>query len=179
MVVNDKAKTIIKYVSVAALTFGLLLSIHNIEHTNNTIYEKLTCITLILSLLSAIVYCIYGYKKNAASYFKAFITFFALSRLPLIYTRVKMGGRVDRILLEAVVFAMLCILSIAKDLGKSKSILIAINNFLLTSHVTVTNIITNNKLNYLYGSIISTILSLILILMILAKYYDKQERGSK
>lgn len=139
----------------------------------------ITCVFRILVCTFAIYYVVAGCKKEeGATYFKAFMNLFALAMLLEIANLA--AYTTFSVVLFALSFGSLTVLSCALDLGEKKSTLLAgivavtgaaqfISFTMMDSVGTVTWISIGTYL----------LLALMCILMVYAKYQDKKERGSK
>lgn len=156
--------------------------IHIAQVLANGYVVTLDIITL-LSLLSATVYCVYGYKKDASNYFKAFILLLAIQELIRIPGIVKLGGVMsginisDYLIFIAISFAVMCVLFMAENLGKKKSVILGLVALLLNILIVIKSVI-NGYYFHLMVLLPNVVLFAVLVLMILAKYYDKAERGT-
>ncbi len=176
-------KTLVRVFGILAVIAAIGLAIYtlialNIKQANvgGIIMDSLG----ILSLISIAVYCAFGSTKKAALFYKLFICVFAISKLVNIYglSNGKFGAEV--ILPASIIFGMLCILGFATDLGKTKSLIFGLIALLASVFELITCIInTTAGFAGVCPCIANTVMCTVLFLMILAKYYDKAERGSK
>ncbi len=163
--------------SIGLVTYTLIARHIQQAHVDAIIMDSLE----ILSLISIAVYCAFGFTKKAASFYKLFICVFAISELVNIYGLSNGNFGVAALLPQSIIFGMLCILGFATDLGKTKSLIFGLIA-LLASVVALIVCVINNINDFWAGTvhcIANTAMCTVLLLMILAKYYDKAERGTK
>ena len=139
------------------------------------------CVIVIIALAFGLFYAFYGYKKEAAKYYKAFMVLSlisyvvsAISHLPYFANaKVRTFAAFARII-------PLIFLSFKKDFGKKNSVICASVVFICS----LINLIgTIMKLNfapvYILSSLNQVLLSAITIIFVEAKYADKEARGTK
>ncbi len=176
-------KTIVRVLGILAVIISIVLSACSLIALNikqarvdGIIMDSL----MILSLISIAVYCVFGYTKKAALFYKLFICVFAISKLVNIYglSAAKFGP--DVMMPASIIFGMLCILGFATDLGKTKSLIFGFIA-LLTSVIELIICVVNRAEGFVgvVPAIANTAICAVLLLMIFAKYYDKAERGTK
>ena len=132
-----------------------------------------------LTTAFAIYYILAGCnKKDGARYFRMFMILNALSILIQL-------AFVDQTaifrLMFAVIFASLCLLAFAKDLGQKKSITLASIVVAFSVVALVLELVVAKATEYAALTVFVTqvILGLATLLMVVAKYDDKKQRGSK
>ncbi len=183
METKSTGKTFVKVFGILAVIVAIGLTAYTlvalnikISNVNGIIMDLL----LILSLISIAVYCAFGFSKKAALFYKLFICVFAISILVDIYGLSNGGMGAESILPKSILFGMLCVLGFATDLGKTKSVIFGLIA-LLSSVFELIIIVINAPDAFMAACpcIANTTVCAVLLLMILAKYYDKAERGSK
>lgn len=142
--------------------------------------EIISSVTLFFSLLSVLIYCLFGFKKDGAFYYKCFIDMFIVF---LIADIVCFAGSplntIGILICSVLMFVCLFILGFANNLGKLKSYLLG--GLALSSNIAflIQIIIQEQYLDGVLFMVCRLILTIILLLMITAKYIDKAERKSK
>jgi len=129
---------------------------------------------LILTSVAGIYYILAGCKKKeGAAYYHWFMCLFAVCAL---ISLVCISGDPEATACVAVAYGCLCVLSVAKDLGKKKSLLFTVVVVLAAASQCL--VTPSDR-----GDVICTwsvlVLSLTSLLMTFAKYADKASRGSK
>lgn len=131
-----------------------------------------------ISLVFALIYISFEYKKNVSLFYKLFIGFYTVSQLFKFPSAIKMGGLFEVILI-AITFGMLCVLLIALNLGKWKSLSLACVVVVCSvCHLVKMFVSPTGKNAMNLGGIAYFVLSVVLLMVILAKYIDKDERGT-
>ncbi len=152
--------------------------------TDSMVWIRL--LTDLITVATGLMYLFFGYRKRAALYFKLFMGFFALSQALLLSDLLAdpMAQPFYFGIVYLLSFAAVLILSFGKDLGKGISLtligmlviggavvlvmtLFLLDDFAPSAFEAVTRGVTNFLLAVTAGS------------MVLAKYLDKAERGSK
>ncbi len=183
METKGMGKTLVKVFGILAMIVSIGLVAYTLTALNikqaragGIIMDSL----MILSLISIAVYCAFGFTKKAALFYKLFICIFAVAKLVNICILSNGIFGADVLLPNSIIFGMLCVLGFATDLGKTKSLIFG----LIAALASVVELIIcaiNNFEGFLgvVPAIANTAICAVLLLMILAKYYDKAERGSK
>ncbi len=184
METKSTGKTFVKVFGILAVIVSMALVSYTLiaRHIQQANIDAIVMDLLeILSLISVAVYCAFGFTKNAALFYKLFICIFAISELVNIYGLSNANFGADALIPNSIIFGMLCILGFATDLGKTKSVIFGLIAFLASMCALI--ICAINNINDFWGGtvhcIANTAICTVLVLMILAKYYDKAERGSK
>jgi len=125
--------------------------------------------------MMAALYAVFGYKKKAALYFKLFCWTFVLHDLIAVVLLVRIMDTLGIIML-AMSFFIIAVIAVTLNLGKRNSYILAIANILLFVVMLVRNIIGG----FPFSAPLSAILaSVILLVMVFAKYRDKDARGTE
>ena len=149
----------------------------------------------ILACLSGLYYTFRGFKKYAAPAYAAYMTLCAVySMLTTVAAAIQLGSR-DSVLLTAIIvaenaltFSCYQILVIQKDLGKARTLTagcVILGLVLLQLVPAIPFMFTHPELQASTGLVIVTrtvtklVLAVIAFVMILAKYTDKKERGTR
>lgn len=131
---------------------------------------------LILTSVSGIYYILAGgKKKEGAAYYHWFMVLFAFVGL---ITLVSLSGSAVSVLCFAVAYGCLCVVAAAKDLGKTKSLILILA---VVAAALVQGFLSVNAQgqDVLIRSWTVVVLALVSLLMTVAKYVDKASRGSK
>ncbi|GEM_PF-1655418 len=141
--------------------------------------------SVVLALLCdvfALLYCLTGYKKNSAFFFKLFVLSLYVAIAHNVYNRATLitaDSVPDVKLISSLIgFAMFSVFFFAKDVGKKRSLifaLVALASRLVYSYVSISKI---DFLSVLY-TMGSCVYYIVFVLMIYAKYKDKEARGTK
>ena len=144
---------------------------------------------MLVTVIFAVFYAFIGYKKAAAKYYHWFMVSYtiAIGVNLSFYIRNDILNK-DLVVWGLPIFGMMCILSVAKDLGKKNSMILGIVVLIGSVAAIVVSLMyapgiyrggntTNLQAIYRIGVQIS--LAVIMNLMIIAKYKDKAARGSK
>lgn len=161
-----------------------------INFSSRTTIAKIDVIVCVIALIFGIFYAFNGYKKDAAKYYKAFMILVFVSALNSIITPLSFiitsqsADAVSGIILTICHLPIaVCIgfLSFGKDLGKDKSIKLAIAVLVLNAIKLLYIVITGGTLGIttLSACIANAILAIIIVVFVSAKYADKASRGAK
>ena len=139
---------------------------------------KVSLILKIASLVFALIYMLYGYRKNANLYYKGLLATITLLQLINLICLIYLGKDIVFVTISAIMFGILLVLTIGNDLGKTKSLVLTSILFILQTYevfVVYSKTITAESISYL------TSLEIICLagIMTYAKYLDKTERGTK
>ena len=134
-----------------------------------------------IAIASAFFYAVYGYKKDAAKYYKAFLIALGLAKLAMVIVSVIESGVLGTgfgvsTVLFAVSFVLAAVLAFVKDLGKTKSLCAVAAMFVIDL---VNEVILLVKFADVFNAVIVLAVSIITVEFVIAKYIDKAERGSK
>jgi len=132
-------------------------------------------IALACACCFGLLYAVYGYQKDVATYATWFYGVFAIAEASKFY----LIKEYDGILLPTIIaFACLSVLAIAKNLGKEKSRSLCILILVAAICSAGYYLIMGQPVYALIGTT-EIILSFVLLIMMIAKYKDKEARGSK
>lgn len=147
-------------------------------------------IAAIFALISGIIYLAFGYKKNAAVYYKAFMVILVVVQAIICYRQ--MTGAISPDAVQAsfiaicniVSFIMLVILATGKDLGKAKAYVVASILLVCRLSILILDLIVFRGMLRFVIAIISFAVSDVLLagtafFMVTGKYLDKDARGTK
>ena len=180
MTVNSKTKKILQIVNFAFILIALGLRIYNL-FSIGSIYRLVADISGCLTLIAAIIYCVYGFKKDAAKFFKIYIWLYTIMSFIHIAIDLEGGTSYAVILLSALNFATAFVISVTEDLGREKTLSLGAINFASCAVAIIIAFATicNGSLEMIIVCIGQIIPAIIFNLMLLAKYVDKEERGTK
>ncbi|MBQ0083395.1 MAG: hypothetical protein KBS52_01330 [Clostridiales bacterium] len=140
----------------------------------------------IFTLVAGLIYLVYGYKKNAAIYYKIFMGFLMISQGVLIVELIN-GNTEPPIytsIIYAIAFIATVILTTAKDFGKAMTASIITVLALCRIAILIINLFSTETFdNTAFCQLSLDIANLLLVgtaaIMIAGKYIDKAQRGSK
>lgn len=168
-------RVIVAYVGIALLAASLvciLFSFFGKYETQMLFYLQLAHL---LSLVFAILYLLVRFRKDGAVFFKCFLAVMAATCLlrTVAVSTVSSGWVLACYVL---VFGILCVLFEAKDLGKFKSFVLGITALALEVISSVGIFASGWKA--ISGKLADVILALMLLIMIVGKYRDKEARAA-
>ena len=140
---------------------------------------KIDSIACLLALISGLVYCLNGYKKDVAKYYKAFMILYLISNISSIAMSILHASNIILIIANAVIIICVAFLALGKDLGEKKSNSFALVVLAINAIKLIYNIVANPTVGTVRGGITSLILACILCMFVSAKYADKASRGAK
>lgn len=154
------------------------------EFFSDTGLRMVSYIAEIIALISGIVYLAYGYKKNAAVYYKFFMVILVIGQAIICYRQTVGTFPImpSAAILNIISLIVLVILATGKDLGKSKSYLIVaillacrlialILDIIVFSGATIFSVISHAASNVLLAGAAA--------FMVTGKYLDKDSRNTK
>lgn len=140
----------------------------------------------IFTLISGFIYLVYGYRKNAAIYYKVFMGFLMLSQGVLVVELIngKTQSPIYTSIIYSIAFIATVILTTAKDFGKAMTIAIITVLALCRIAILLINLLSADTFdNTAFCQLSLDIANLLLVgtaaIMIAGKYIDKAQRGSK
>ena len=149
--------------------------------SNMPILQFFNDIVVIAALISGLAYAFYGYKKNVANYYKAFMylafvafTFSAISHL-LYFNNAKLNtcAAIARVI-------PIALLTFKMDFGRSNSVTCACLVFDFSLLILIGSlIIFGSKPANIILSLNQVLLSAIVMIFVAEKYVDKESRGTK
>lgn len=167
-----------------ALCFGVYAGFYTMFSKEAGIAMMVGAMCSLAAICASLMYLFYGYKKNAASYFRGFMIAYALSQLAGL---VIAGQNAEKtglgVLLVGAVYGPVLVMAVAENLGKKKSYTLCAIAVLLQIGVLVGAIITRGSANvgglFLMRGYMQLTLAVSMMLMTVAKYEDKSARGTK
>ena len=168
-------------IAVLLLVAVLLQIIAMYAGAQNATYEPVSYFKAVGNIFAAIFgiyYILAGCKKaEGAEYFRWFMIFFAILQLIMLL------GHKDTdtvsVLCMTVTFGIMLVLSIAKDLGQKRSLILALCVLVLTAIRMIALAVAGNFATDWIFVFTQILLALTCFVMILAKYQDKKDRGRK
>ncbi len=175
---QNKAIKVLSVVFALLLLIGMGVCVYDIAMNENGFAGAIIPIASAIVCAFGVYYVLAGCKKGEGStYFKWFVNIFALSDLLVLFNNRFMS--IGSVLMIAIVFGCLTVLSVAKDYGQKKSTLLAVIivaamviQLLLPTTVEVSSFVVIRKA-------IGLLLAVTTLFMVCAKYADKKARGSK
>lgn len=146
--------------------------------------RTVTYILEIIALISGVIYLAFGYKKNAAAYYKTFMVIMVITQAFMCYRQMITGVSEKVAILNIIPFAMLVILATGKDLGKATSYVIAAiplacRLIILILDITTFGVMPNTGFTIISHAVSNVLLAGTAAFMVTGKYLDKAERGTK
>jgi len=175
---EQSKKIVPRWAGVFLLVLGvaaLALNILDLTKKFGPIFNVSYCMEIISILLMGF-YCITGYKKSSARYFKGVLFARIISAALGLYI-VSMYSQIFAVICSVVSLMCLLTLAFVKDLGKGFSMCLSILIIVASSTNFAYYTGLTGSVNACHAT--AVLLSVILLLMILAKYADKAARGSK
>ena len=172
-------KTIYKVIlgiCTVCIILGLYFNAKILFSPHALLVQKLYTVFAFMGLVYAIFYVYYGYKKEAAPFYRNFDLFLLLHQTVSLTIAFTINPSFSNSFVLATEFVLILSLNIIEDYGKNPTfitcaILIVIN---LVSLFT-----TDGSQLAFYAVYIKLILSCLHGILAYAKYLDKQERGAK
>ena len=190
MIMEKKKYLPLKVIHLAFMVLGLCLYVYALTKAKSVLTTTsayligiLPTIIAILALISGFIYLVHGYKKNAAAYYKGFVWILLIKE---IITTVSGNIMSSSLLMyvRVIDLVLLTILTVGKDLGKTKSLTLVGLIFVGKMIVFVNYLISLQSLGLGVtargvDSIGQIILTVTTCLMVIGKYLNKAERGTK
>lgn len=155
----------------------------SIYGTSNLIgYVKMS---LIVAIVASLIYLIYGYKKSAAIYYKITMGLLTLAQaLDVINIMNTTITPLSSCLLQVLALILMTIIATAKDMGEKNTTILVL--LLVTLRIASLGIViyhlpmmSTERVNILTTSLSNLLFAGTVGLMAMAKYEDKEARGSK
>ena len=180
----------LKVIHLAFMVLGLCFYAYSLSRvkesllfTRGFIVGSLQSITAILTLVSGFLYLTHGYRKNAAAYYKGFVWILLIKEI--IST---VAGNTSSVYLNKFIWTiclvLLTILTVGKDLGKTKSftlvgLILAGKIILLINYISIMDALGAAGISVVMDMVGQIILTITTALMVCGKYLDKESRGAK
>lgn len=180
--INDNLKKT-GIVNSILIIIALVLRLKNIG--NMTAVRIVDTIICAVGLIFGLLYCLKGYKKDVAKYYKVFMYLYAVSSLISFIVSLTLFGfnSMERInLIHGINIAILicaCLLAFVKDFGEHNSkttacIVLVLNAIKLFHDATSGALEITN-----YASVTNFVQTIIVYILVSQKYIDKTSRGAK
>lgn len=174
---ENKLIKVLSVVFALLLLFGMGVCIYCIVMSGENTVNIAECIGLAVVAAFGIYYILAGCKKGEGStYFRWFVNMFALVEILPLLQHDTMS--VVSVIMLTIGFGSLTVLSVGRDLGKGKSLLLSGIVIAITMIDLVTTIIRSPE-NVVVLVVIHLLLAITTMFMVFAKYADKKARGSK
>ena len=173
-----------------AAAFGVAANVYVLLSKEASVFTKIGAAVVILALGASLLYLFNGYKKNAAGYFKLYMCLFAMAQLVSTFATVYSapnGQSLISVAFPALTYGPILVLALVENLGKKRSYLVCA--FVVAAYLTASVLILVMVPGLLAGgteagtlclirSGTTLLLAIIMSMMIVAKYRDKEERGT-
>ncbi len=177
----EKKRVVPVWVSVVLLVLcavAMVLNIIGLSKNGSNTSRIIGFILEVIDIALATCYCLTGYKKSAAVFFKAVV--FARLVACFIYLMYMFTSQQIIPFICALIPAFcLSVFAVANNLGKTRSLIMAVI-MIISPIVQYVWFIATGAVQGLSGTFVtSLILSVIFLIMVYAKYKDKEARGTK
>ena len=170
----------------ALLIAVLMLNVYKIIFLPLSPLKLVDALGKIAALVFGLIYVLRDYRKKAAGDYKGYLTVLLLSGLLSFSADILSAKEAifSGAYLSTILVGFSCILIVflllIKDLGKSKSLIIAYLNIAAAAVVMIRSLVLYSaQLPYLVTTISGMLLAVITLEFVYAKYADKASRGSK
>ena len=178
--INNTRRKVLQIVNFVFILIALGLRIYNL-FSFTTVLRLIADISGCITLVFAIIYCLYGFKKDAAKYFKIYVWLYTI--MSFIHIAIEPDDGTSRIvlLLNALTFATALVITLSADLGKTKTLLLGAINFaaIAVSVCIFLIAICDGSLEMIIVCVGQIVPAIEFNLMLLGKYTDKVSRGAK
>ena len=156
---------------------GLVLCVMGLVGEVPTMIFKWILLLSIFALIFGFVYFLKGYGKQAAVFYMVFMALFAVISLLTVIAASRKGLPLS-VVTEIIVFAVIVVLAVRENTGKKISLLLT--SVMMAAQVVhmVYTIVVHTSAAAVYMAIVLAILAATAGLMVLAKYRDKDARGT-
>lgn len=176
---KKKISSIIAFVLMAIAAATIIYCLITQNKMPNYITFVIASIANLLAILFGLIYTAKGSTKDSAFWLKMFEGFVGLSLLSSTVRSTSIGGSTVAIVLNTLSFGLLCILCYAENLGKKRSL--CIGGVLIASSVVEVIVALSSKMKLAksVNLITKLVILIILVLLLINKYKDKETRGTK
>ncbi|MCR5790421.1 MAG: hypothetical protein K6G83_11100 [Lachnospiraceae bacterium] len=144
----------------------------------------------VISLIFALIYILKDGTKKAAFYYKGFLFFCLISQIVFILSvfvgsySVLASGKMQPLLIVFLLawiieYSMLLLLAFARDLGKKNSLILALFAVIMNICIIVLFFTLGFSLSILLRNASKILIIVLLYLLVVVKYKDKDARGTK
>lgn len=161
--------------------FGLQ---NDFSNTKDAVFVGIHNVATICALISGFLYLVHGYKKNAAAYFKGYVWILLINEIFTVIWNNEIAGSYYLKFIWTISLVLLTILTVGKDLGKTKSFTVA-GLFLVGKLIFLIYFLSkmqalgSSGIYLVLGAAGQIVLAITTALMVCGKYLDKAERGTK
>lgn len=174
----EKPFKILTYIFSIVMAALIVINMNFVMFANLSFEQVISNSLLSLTAIFAIAYALVGCtKEKGAKYYHLFMISYSITMLLLIF--LNRARAPFSIFFNLIIYGCLCVLSAAQDLGKSKSIILASTVLALSVVTLFFNF--NNSTQTFYATfcrILRLFISATTLLMVLAKYRDKDIRNT-
>ena len=174
-----------------AAAFGVAANSYVLLSAEASVFTKIGAAVVILALCASLLYLFKGYQKNAAKYFKLYMCLFAMAQLVSTFATVYSapnGQSLISVAFPALTYGPILVLALVENLGKKRSYLVC--GFVVAAYLIASVLVlvmvpgllaggTEAGTLYLIRSGTTLLLAIIMSMLIVAKYRDKEERGTR
>lgn len=147
--------------------------------SNFNVVVFITDLLILITAVFALFYSVLGYRKFAAVFFRAFLLSYAVTTLVMCVALSQVSNtNILALVCNIIIFAGLCVLLIAENLGKQKSFVISSLITGLTVVSPLINVIARGFYIESVPQFCMIVFAFIAGIMVYAKYVDKEERGT-
>lgn len=156
---------------------GLVLCIMGLVGEVPVTIFKWILLLSIFALIFGFVYFLKGYGKQAAVFYMVFMAIFAVVSLLTVIAASKKGLPLS-VIMEIIVFAVIVVLAVRENTGKKVSLILT--TVMMAAQVVhlINTVMNHTSVASVYMAIVLAILAATAGLMVLAKYRDKDARGT-
>jgi len=173
----EKKKSVPVWVSVVLTVICLVILGCNIAMLVQGTPVGLLQIASIISCVSALIYCFGGYKKKSAVFSQVYLIGLLILSVAGVYSAITGAGYPGSLIINLILCVIAVILILVADLGRKKTFLLCIGAF-LCGVASCISLATSGSLTLVAAA--NTILQTVLLnIMMIAKYKDKEARGRK
>lgn len=183
----DNMKKGISIIHILLMVVLLIMNIMILIDNHAVMAMKVCTALCIVTIVFSSLYVLGGSGKNVAKYYKLFTIAFVATEFVAFVGVAYVNDDLTRILVSAIILALIIILAIGKDYGKELSLTICVLLIIVSCIKTIYCIynfpathIDNTVLTRLVWmhNISSSVLSFLPLVMTIEKYIDKSKRGS-
>lgn len=166
----------------------LALSYGNVCDSSADWYLRISSAFAMVAMIAAFYYVVMGYTKEHAWAYKAFLISYIGSALFSLYNSAQNSQNMLSVVVASLVFGLIIVIAVSKDLGKAKSFLVC-GAIIVLCAVKLADTVVRHPGTWFGGTAFGSMLliryisqllmGIMLTLMTAAKYVDKRARGSK
>ena len=174
-----------RYFNLVLIVISLVLSIYNLTINKSPYFDYAYKPCLTIGLVSALMYTVYGYKKESALYYKLFMFLFFISLALSAYTQtLYIDGNISNWSISTYAnfgrIIPLFLLTFMTNLGEKRSKICSYIVFGLCLVIFIrTCIVYTSNICYISTSLSHLTMSAVAVMLVNEKYVDKASRGAK